>query len=144
MELFSKTVTKKAMQQPGDDVLLLHGMLLMAGADGSIEQAELSTVQAFLDTLPEFSGKRFDDLLAKANRLVATHGDIKASINALGRIESPAIKKKCFVLAADIALSSGDIDATEEALLHSMQQLLGIDDAFAAQVVDVLQAKYAR
>jgi uncharacterized tellurite resistance protein B-like protein len=144
MGLFTRTLTQKPTQQPGDDVLLLHGMLLMAGADGSIEQAELSTVQAFLDTLPEFNGKRFDDLLTQANRLVKTHGGIKESIQALGSIESPAIKKKCFVLAADIALSSGDVDATEEALLQSMQQLLGIDDAFAAQVVEVLQTKYAR
>jgi uncharacterized tellurite resistance protein B-like protein len=144
MGLFKGTLAKKPMQQPGDDVLLLHGMLLMAGADGSIEQAELSTVQAFLDTLPEFNGKRFDDLLTQANRLVKTHGGIKESIQALSSIESPAIKKKCFVLAADIALSSGDVDATEEALLQSMQRLLGIDDAFAAQVVEVLQTKYAR
>ena len=144
MGLFKGTLAKKPMQQPGDDVLLLHGMLLMAGADGAIEQAELSTVQAFLDTLPEFNGKRFDDLLTQANRLVKTHGGIKESIQALSSIESPAIKKKCFVLAADIALSSGDVDATEEALLQSMQRLLGIDDAFAAQVVEVLQTKYAR
>ena len=86
-----------------DDVLLLHGMLLMAGADGTIEQSELSTVQAFFDTLPEFKDKSFDELLSQANRVVAKHGGLKQSINALGEIQSPAIKKKCSVLAADIA-----------------------------------------
>lgn len=133
------TSAKKA----SDDVLLLHGMLLMAGADGTIEQSELSTVQAFFDTLPEFKDKSFDELLSQANRVVAKHGGLKQSINALGEIQSPAIKKKCFVLAADIAMASGDIDEAEDKLMEAMQRLLGIDDAFASKVIEVLQTKYA-
>ena len=130
-------------KKASDDVLLLHGMLLMAGADGTIEQSELSTVQAFFDTLPEFKDKSFDELLSQANRVVAKHGGLKQSINALGEIQSPAIKKKCFVLAADIAMASGDIDEAEDKLMEAMQRLLGIDDDFAAKVVEVLQTKYA-
>ena len=118
-------------------------MLLMAGADGSIDQAELSTVQSFYDTLPEFKDKKFDELLSQANRIVAKHGGLKDSIKALGEIESPAVKKKCFVLAADIAMASGDIDEAEDKLLETMQRLLGIDDDFAHKVIDVLQTKYA-
>lgn len=131
--------TKKAT----DDVLLLHGMLLMAGADGTIEQSELSTVQGFFDTLPEFKDKNFDELLSQANRVVAKHGGLKQSIVALGDIQSPAIKKKCFVLAADIAMASGDIDEAEDKLMEAMQRLLGIDDDFASKTIEVLQTKYA-
>lgn len=130
-------------KKASDDVLLLHGMLLMAGADGTIEQSELSTVQAFFDTLPEFKDKSFDELLSQANRVVAKHGGLKQSINALGEIQSPAIKKKCFVLAADIAMASGDIDEAEDKLMEAMQRLLGIDDTFAQKVIEVLQTKYA-
>jgi uncharacterized tellurite resistance protein B-like protein len=130
-------------KKASDDVLLLHGMLLMAGADGTIEQSELSTVQAFFDTLPEFKDKSFDELLSQANRVVAKHGGLKQSINALGEIQSPAIKKKCFVLAADIAMASGDIDEAEDKLMEAMQRLLGIDDDFASKVIEVLQTKYA-
>lgn len=131
--------TKKAT----DDVLLLHGMLLMAGADGTIEQSELSTVQAFFDTLPEFKDKNFDELLSQANRVVAKHGGLKQSIAALGDIQSPAIKRKCFVLAADIAMASGDIDEAEDKLMEAMQRMLGVDDAFASKTIEVLQVKYA-
>jgi uncharacterized tellurite resistance protein B-like protein len=142
MGLLSRLMGSAPAKKATDDVLLLHGMLLMAGADGSIEQAELSTVQAFYDTLPEFQGKKFDDLLAQANRIVAKHGGLKDSIKALGEIESPAVRRKCFVLAADIAMASGDIDDAEDKLLEAMQRLLGIDDAFAARVIEVLQTKY--
>ncbi len=143
MGLLSRLMGGTSAKKATDDVLLLHGMLLMAGADGSIDQAELSTVQGFYDTLPEFKGKKFDELLSMANRVVAKHGGLKDSIKALGEIESPAIKKKCFVLAADIAMASGDIDEAEDKLLETMQRLLGVDDSFASKVIEVLQVKYA-
>ncbi len=54
------------------------------------------------------------------------------------------MKKKLFVLAADIAMSSGDIDESEDKMLETMQRLLGIDDALATKVVEVLQIKYTK
>lgn len=144
MGLLSRAMGTAPTKKASDDVLLLHGMLLMAGADGSIEQAELSMVQGFFDTLPELKDKSFDELLTQANRIVGKHGGLKESIAALGDIESPAIKMKCFVLAADIAMASGDVAEAEDKLLEAMQRLFGIDDAFAAKVIEVLQVKYAR
>ncbi len=143
MELLSRLMGPAPARKATDDVLLLHAMLLMAGADGSIEQSELSTVQAFYDTLPEFKDKSFDELLRLANRLVARCGGIKESITALADIESPAVRKKCYVLAVDIAMASGDVDESEHKLLETMRLLLGIDDDFAAEVTEVLQTKYA-
>jgi uncharacterized tellurite resistance protein B-like protein len=143
MGLLRSNAGAQPAKNASDDVLLLHGMLLMAGADGTIEQSELSTVQGFFDTLPEFKGTSFDELLLKANRVVAQHGTLQNSIAALAEIQSPAIKKKCFVLAADIAMASGDIDDSEEKLLETMQRLFGIEDGFAAKVIEVLQTKYA-
>ncbi len=143
MGLLSRLTGSQPAKKATDDVLLLHGMLLMAGADGTIDQKELSTVQAFFDTLPEFKGKSFDQLLSDANRVVAKHGNLKNSIAALGDIESGAIKQKCFVLAADIAMASGDIDESEDKLLETMQRLLGVDDTFAQKVIEVLGVKYA-
>ncbi len=136
----SVTPAKKA----SDDVLLLHGMLLMAGADGQIEQKEIQTVQAYFFTLPEFQGKDFGDLLQQANKIVHKHGNLKESVKALGEISSPVVKKKLFVVAADIAMSSGDVDESEDALLETMQRLLGIDDGFATRCLEILGAKYAR
>jgi uncharacterized tellurite resistance protein B-like protein len=130
------------IKQTNDDVLLLHAMLLMAGADGSIEPGELSTVQAFFDTLPEFRGKAFDDLLVDANRLVARCGSLTASVEALGGLSGPTVRRKCFVLAVDVALASGDVDDAEDELLERMQKILDVDDAFAERVIDVLELKY--
>ena len=81
-------------------------------------------------------------LMGSAPAKKAKFGGLKDSIKALGDSESPAVKKKCFVLAADIAMASGDIDEAEDTLLETMRLLLGIDDAFASRVIEVLQTKY--
>lgn len=134
------TVNKKAT----DDVLLLHGMLLMCSADGVMDASEMCTLEAFFNTLPEFDGKEFDDLLAQANKVVARCGSLKDSVKAVGEIESPAVRKKLFILAADLAMSSGDVDESEDQMLEAFQRLLGVDDALATTVIEVLSLKYAQ
>ncbi len=133
------TPAKKAT----DDVLLLHGMLLMTSADGVLEQAEIATVEAFFNTLPEFDGKDFNELLAEANKVVAKYGNLKESVKGVAEIQSEAVRKKLYVLAADIAMSSGDVDESEDQMLESFQRLLGLDDALCTKIIEVLSLKYA-
>ena len=145
MGLLSR-LTSAAMpaKKPADEVLLFHGMLLMAGADGALEEEEKATVSAMFDTLPEFKGKDFCEMLEQANKVVARHGNLKESVKALGEIENPKIRLKCFVLAADIAMSSGDVDENEDKLLETMQRMFNIDDATASKALEVLSWKYAQ
>jgi uncharacterized tellurite resistance protein B-like protein len=143
MGLLSK-LTSSVMPQkkPDDEVLLFHGMLLMAGADGALEEEEKATVSAMFDTLPEFKGKDFRGMLEQANKVVARYWNLKESIKALSEIKNPAIQRKCFVLAADIAMSSGDVDEAEDKLLETMQRMFNISDADAGKVLEVLAWKY--
>lgn len=131
-------------KQATDDVLLLHTMLLMASAEGYISEAEIETVEAFFATLPEFKDKQFRQVFEEANKLVARYGNLKESVKALSEIKSPAVRRKAYVLAADIALSSGEVDEAEDQMLDTMMRLLDIDDAFAQKVLEVLTVKYAK
>jgi len=145
MGLLSRLTGKTTpVKKATDDVLLLHGMLLMAGADGAIEDAEFETVEGFMATLPEFAGKEFSDLLEQANKIVRRHGSLKESVKALTELSTPAVRIKCYVLAADIAMSSGDVDENEDQLLETMQRILDVDDATATKVLEVLSLKYAK
>lgn len=144
MGLLSRlTASVMPSKKPDDEVLLFHGMLLMAGADGALDDEEKATVSAMFDTLPEFKGKDFYQMLEQANKVVARYGSLKDSVKALSEIQNPKIRLKCFVLAADIAMSSGDVDEAEDQLLETMQRLLGVDDRTAQTVIWVLQQKYA-
>jgi uncharacterized tellurite resistance protein B-like protein len=129
---------------PNDDVLLLHGMMLMASADGVIEAKEIATLEAFFNTLPEFEGKDFDELMLQARKLCTKYEDLKESVKALADIKSPAIRKKLFILAVDIAMSSGDVDESEDEMLEAYMRILNIEEAMAKNVIEILGAKYAQ
>lgn len=131
-------------KKQGDDILLLHGMMLMAGADGVIEGSEIAILQGFWNTLPEFEGKDFDETLAEANKLVARFGNLKDSVTAIGNIKSPWVRKKLYILCADIAMSSGDVAESEDDLLETMQRLLKVETEDAEKILEVLSIKYTQ
>ncbi len=144
MGLFSKIAGMQPQKQASDDVLLLHAMLLMSAADGQMEQSEIANVETFFSTLPEFEGKDFGHLIEQANKVIARYGGMKESVKSLAEIKSDATRRKAFVLAADIAMSSGDVDEAEEQMLETMQRILNIDDDLAQKVLEVLALKYAQ
>ncbi|MBK6695707.1 MAG: tellurite resistance TerB family protein [Myxococcales bacterium] len=144
MGLFSRILGTQPQKKASDDVLLLHSMMLMACADGVLEGAEAATLEAFINTLPEFREADFDEQMIQAKKIAAKFKDSKEAVRALTDISSEAVRKKAFILAADIALASGDIDEREEELLGAMQRVLNIDDALAQKVVEVLALKYAQ
>ncbi len=131
-------------KKPSDDALLLHGMLCMAGADGGIDDAEIETVEAYFTSLPEFEGKDFQEVLANANKILSKYPNLLESVKALGDLSTVVLKRKMFILAADIAMASGDVDESEDEMLDSMTRVLGVDDETAAKVLEVLNIKYAR
>lgn len=144
MGLLSKLVGTAPQKQPTDDVLLVHAMLLMAGADGVVEDSEIATVEAFAWQLSEFKDKNFGQLVEDAKKMMRKYPSVKESVAALQHLSTPALRHKAFVLAADIALSSGDVDESEDQLLETMQRLLQIDDQAVQTIIWVLNAKYAK
>lgn len=144
MGLLGKFLGGQPAKKPTDDILLLHAMMLMSSVDGYLEGSEIATLEAFINTLPEFKEADFDAQMAAAKKLRAKFQSSKEAVRALAEISSDAVRKKAFVLAADIAMSSGDIDEAEEELLEAMQRVLNIDDALANKIVEVLALKYAK
>jgi tellurite resistance protein len=143
MGLLGKFLGNKPAKKATDDVLLLHAMMLMSSADGALEGSEIATLEGFINTLPEFKDADFDQQMAEAKKLRNKFRDVQDAVKALGEIQSEAIRKKAYILAADIAMSSGDVDEAEEELLDAMQRVLNIDDALATKVLEVLALKYA-
>jgi tellurite resistance protein len=144
MGLLGKFFGNAPTKKPTDDILLLHAMMLMSSIDGYLEGSEVATLEAFINTLPEFKEADFDAQMAAAKKLRSKYEKPQEAVKALAEISSEAVKKKTFVLAADIAMSSGDIDESEEELLEAMQRVLQIDDALAGKIIEVLALKYAK
>ena len=76
MGLLSKlTGSVTPQKKAADDALLLHGMMLMAGADGSIGQEEMAQVEGYFMALPEFEGKNFQDVYNEAVKVLRKFPD---------------------------------------------------------------------
>jgi tellurite resistance protein len=144
MGLLSR-LTGKVMPQKkaADDVLLLHTMMLMSGADGVFDMEEKAGLNAYFEQLPEFKGKDFAALFEDAVKVVRRYPNLKDSVKAIAELSTTALKTKAFLIAADIALSSGEIDEAEDQMLEAMQRTLAVDDATASKIIDVLSIKYA-
>jgi hypothetical protein len=123
-------------------------MMLMTEIDGVAEDSECATFTAFANTLPEFrdvEGLAWDRMVDQASKILHRYdGREIEAVRELKEIQNPQIRRKAFVIAADLALASGDIDQREEHLLVNMQRELGIDDQTAHTIVGVLAMKYAR
>jgi tellurite resistance protein len=148
MGLLSKFRSAVPAKKPTDDVLLMHSIICMCAADGVIEDAEHEMIRNFANTLPEFrdmDGDEFSRCLDGSRKIAQSYNrDMKSSLQALGEIQSEAVRKKAFVLAIDVALSSGDIDESEEEMLEAMQRILRIDDNLARSAVEIISLKYIK
>jgi tellurite resistance protein len=145
MGLLSKVMGGFAPQKKAtDDVLLIHGMMLMAFADGVEDAAEYNVIEGFLNSLPEFKDKDLKVLFGEARKIASKFDSLQDSVKALSGIDNPSIRRKCFLLAADIAMASGDVDEDEDRLLEAMQRILGIDDTTASKTLEVLSWKYTK
>ena len=80
----------------------------------------------------------------EAAKILKRYPNLKDSVKALGELSTQMVKNKCYLLAADIAMASGDVDEAEDAMLEAMQRTLQVEDALATKILEVLTLKYAR
>jgi tellurite resistance protein len=148
MGLLGKFLGNAPAKAPTDDVLLLHSIMCMAAADGIIEDTEDEMIRNYANTLPEFrdmDGAEFGKCFEQCAKIAHKYNkDMKSSLQVLAEIKNDAIRKKAFVLAVDIAMSSGDVDESEEEMLEAMQRVLRIEDDLAKRIVEVIALKYVK
>ena len=148
MGLLGKFLGNAPAKAPTDDVLLLHSIMCMAAADGIIEDTEDEMIRNYANTLPEFrdmDGQEFGKCFEASAKIAHKFNrDMKSSLQVLNEIQSDAVRKKAFVLAVDIAMSSGDVDESEEEMLEAMQRILRIDEALAKNIIEVIALKYVK
>lgn len=145
MGLLSKLTSGATPQKnAADDALLLHGMFCMAGVDGTIGNDEMAQVEGYFMSLPEFEGKNFNQVYEEAVKVLRKYPSMKDSVKSLAGLSSRMLKDKCYLLCADIAMSSGDVDESEDAMLEAIQRVCEVPDSLAQKILEVLTLKYSK
>jgi len=133
---------------PSDDgrreaVLLTAAMVFAAGADGVLAEEEARQLEAHFATVQELAS--FD-----ARELMAAVRTEVAGLDALGELAQLSLRRKAFVLAAEVIASARDgklggepSDPNVQAV-SALAKALFLDDdqVFLAQVVRTVMAKY--
>ena len=124
-----------------DEVSIAEALIVASFAYGEDQWVRSDVVKSYLRTLPEMRGLDVAAIYREADRNVRRHGAV-SRIHELGRISSEALRRKCFVLAIDVAYSSGILDDGET--LDAMRTSLGIGGSEARRYAIVLRVKYGQ
>jgi len=112
-------------------------------ADGVITQEEAAGLGTTLSRMNLFQGMSNRDVnktFEKVLKLAQTQG-----VDKLLELSSAAIsaelKPTAFAIAADLVLADGHVAGDEKKFLEKIQKYLGVDDALALKVVEVIAIK---
>lgn len=117
--------------------------MAMAGADGSISQAEWDGIVNYIRRLriyDNFSGPAFNKLFDKLFKILKKDGAgalVAVSVEGL----SDDLKLTAFACAVDIALADGVIEDEEKAIINQLAEALSIPEQTAISIIEVMIIK---
>ena len=79
-------------------------------------------LESYFFSLPEFEGKNFQEVKDQCHKLLSRYPNLNESVKALADFTNNTIKRKAYVVAADIAMASGDVDEAEDKMLDAKQR----------------------
>ncbi|HWG89349.1 MAG TPA: tellurite resistance TerB family protein [Candidatus Thermoplasmatota archaeon] len=142
MGLFDKvlgTSSDKLNAQEG-----FAGIALCAiAADGSITEEEamgLGTNLSRMKLYQGYSGRQMNNVFEKLIKTARSKG-VPELLAQSAEAVPKELKTTAFAVAADLLFADGSVDASERKFLETIQKSLGVDDAMALKIVEVVQIK---
>ncbi|HEY3420803.1 MAG TPA: tellurite resistance TerB family protein [Methanomassiliicoccales archaeon] len=112
-------------------------------ADGVITEEEARGFIVGLSRMKIFANFSDKDMNAMLNKLVNTIK--KNGLDGLVKMANESLpedmKQTAFAVATDLAFADGDVDQTERDILTKVQQLMGIPEAQAMKIIEVIMIK---
>jgi tellurite resistance protein len=115
---------------PLRDVLSVMGTI-----DGKLDESERAAIAGMFRSLPQLRSAPESAAPPKVNRAQL--------LEDLKKISEPRLRRQCFVVAVEVALSSGGANESEDQYIERLRGALDIDEAFARRTIEVLAYKYA-
>lgn len=110
-------------------------------SDGQMSEEETTSFYVSLKGRPLFANLDIMGLISKAANNMNKIGGSAAVIDAASGAITDKTRLALFINCVDIILSDGQVTKQEEEILDYLKSKLGIDDAFASNVVNVLLIK---
>lgn len=112
--------------------------MLISSADGDMSEMETEVAAAAMIRMRLFSG--YDVDFNRVYRLMVNH-DAAQIISAIKNALPMELRETAFAIAVDIALADGYLDPSEQECLEDLFQGLGISEALATNIIEVIMIK---
>ena len=142
MGLFDKILPKEPEVLTKEEAFAAVGLAAIA-ADGAITEEEgrgfivgLYRMKMFRN----FNQNQMGNLLNKLTNIIQRQGFdvlIKMSNESL----PSDLKETAFAVATDLVFTDGDVDATEQQVITKIQVMMGISEAQAMKIIEVMMIK---
>jgi len=119
---------------------LLAVLVASVSVDGTIGVEETARMEAIISTsraLRVVGETRAGSAVLQAINLLNDHGAADV-LHACGEALPTELRAPAFALAADLVLADGQVGEREKAFIDALQTALGLDDATALKVVEVM------
>ena len=120
--------------------VVMVASMLADGARSAEESARLTDVLSTSRMLRQAAGVSSPDVVARAVALLDKHGS-GAMLEACARTLPPDLRDSAFAIASDLVLADGRVEERERVYLDQLQKVLGVDDALALKIVEVMVIK---
>lgn len=142
MGLFDKVLgssTDKLTEAEG-----MAGIALAAiASDGMITEEEAAGLGTSLSRMKLYQGMSNRDVNKTFEKLikVARSEGVDKLLTLSSAAITPTLKPTAFAVATDLLMADGHVDPAEKKFLEKIQQSLGVSDAEALKIVEVISIK---
>lgn len=135
-ELGAQTREPPAMPVPDALAAILVASVFM---DGALNVDESALIEGLLSTSRLFR----DATVGSVDRAITLLNDrgAEAVLAASARALPPQLHATAFAMAVDLVLCDGRVEPREKAYIDSLQAALGVDEATALKIIEVLVIK---
>lgn len=119
-------------------------MLAVVAADGDISDEEIQDFNARANRMRLFAdqtGSQFGQMIDRLFRILKKSGPQELAARGTAAL-TPELRETAFAVAVDMIFADGTVEDEEKALVGNLQQQLGVSDALASQILDVMVIKH--
>jgi tellurite resistance protein len=125
---------------------LIYAMVLIAGSDREMNNAELTQIGRLAQQLPIFAGYDANQLTDTAREcavLVHTRDGVDRVLAIIVASLPPRLRATCYLCATELAAVDGRVPVEELRLLQRLRQALELDRLTSVAIERVTQARLA-
>ena len=143
MGLFDKVMGPKEPEKLTKEEAFAAVGLAAIAADGVITEEEGRGFIVGLYRMKMFKSFNQNQMGALLNKLIniVQRQGFDALIKLSNESLPAELKETAFAVAIDLVFADGDVDATEQALMTKIQQMMGIPEAQAIKIIEVMMIK---